>query len=69
MKVLKSKIFNNGDDGGLVNFVNELGIAKNDIQQIVYNGYQFILFYWYTLPKEKYDYLHQKAVNDREGWK
>lgn len=77
MKVLKSKIFSNGNDGGLTDFVNNNQISKNDIQQIVYNGYQFILFYWKQIKNnqyelnatEKYDYAYQEAVNDREDWK
>ena len=46
MRVLKSESFDYNDDIGLVDFVNENSISKNDIQQIVANDYKIVLFYW-----------------------
>ena len=63
MRILKSESFDYNDDIGLVDFVNENSISKNDIQQIVVNDYKIILFYWEeeklhvpTSRKNKNDY-------------
>lgn len=63
MRILKSESFDYNDDIGLVDFVNENSISKNDIQQIVANNYNIILFYWEeeklhvpTSRKNKNDY-------------
>ena len=46
MRILKSESFDYNVDIGLVDFVNENSISKNDIQQIVANNCNIILFYW-----------------------
>ena len=63
MRILKSESFNYNDYKGLVDFVNKNSIIKNDIQQIVANNYNIILFYWEekklhvpTSRKNKNDY-------------
>jgi len=64
MRVLKSESFDYNDDIGLVDFVNENSISKNDIQQIVANDYKIILFYW---EEEKLHILtSRKNKNDYE---
>lgn len=71
MKILKSESFDYNDDKSLVDFVNKNSISKNNIQQIVTNNYQIILFYWETvtveIPNNKRDdkeYMYlQREVN------
>lgn len=40
------KKYNDRWADGITKFVNDNGILKSNIQQIVYDGYSYTLFYW-----------------------